>query len=95
MITNFLPKNKTLSILLPALAITLMISILLEGCVVSETYTWPNGDKYTGEWKGDVKHGKGTYFYASGNKYTGEYRNGIKHGYGTFYFGEFKYEGKN
>ncbi len=65
-----------------------MISFFLVGCVVTETYTWPNGDKYTGEWKGDFKHGKGTYFYANGNKFMGEYQNGIKHGYGTFYFGE-------
>jgi len=94
MIKNLLKKNYILSILLPVLAITLMVSILLDGCATTETYTWPNGDKYIGEWKGDVKHGKGTYSYANGNKYVGEYKNGIKHGYGTFYFGEFIYEGE-
>ena len=82
------------SIQLPAIILALIIPILSVGWAAIETYTWPNGDKYTGEWKNDVKHGKGTYIYANGNKYVGEYKDGKKHGYGTFYFGEFKYEGK-
>lgn len=74
--------------------IILLGSIILTGCITTKTYTWPNGDKYIGEWKGNKKHGKGTYFYANGNKYIGGYKDGKKHGYGIYYFGEFTYQGE-
>ncbi|MBW2172168.1 MAG: caspase family protein [Deltaproteobacteria bacterium] len=59
-----------------------------------ESYTWPNGDTYHGEWKGNKKHGQGTYTYANGNKYVGQYYESMRHGHGTFYFGEFKFKGE-
>ncbi|MBW1742349.1 MAG: hypothetical protein JRJ47_02820, partial [Deltaproteobacteria bacterium] len=59
-----------------------------------EAYTWPNGDTYFGEWKGNKKHGHGTYTYANGNKYVGQYYESMRHGQGTFYFGEFKFKGE-
>jgi tetratricopeptide (TPR) repeat protein len=59
-----------------------------------ESYTWPNGDTYYGEWKGNKKHGHGTYTYANGNKYVGEYYESMRHGQGTFYLGEFTFKGK-
>ena len=61
------------------------------------TYTWPNGDKYVGEYRDDKKTGQGTYTYADGNKYVGEYRDDKQTGQGTFtwnngdkYVGEYR-----
>ena len=41
------------------------------------------GDEFEGEWKKDVKHGRGLIKYADGETYDGEYRNDKKHGHGT------------
>lgn len=46
------------------------------------TYTWPNGDTYSGEWKQGVMNGQGIFNYYSGEQYTGEYRNNERVGYG-------------
>jgi hypothetical protein len=61
------------------------------------TYTWPNGNKYVGEWKDSQRSGQGTYTWPNGNKYVGEYKDGKKHGQGTKtwasgakYIGEYK-----
>ena len=61
------------------------------------TYTFTNGDKYVGEWKGDKKHGQGIYTFTNGEEYVGEFKNGKFHGQGTFtlihgveYVGEWK-----
>ncbi len=40
------------------------------------THTWPNGDKYVGEWKDGKKHGQGTHTWPSGKKYEGKWRDG-------------------
>ena len=61
------------------------------------TTTFPNGDKYVGEYKDDKRNGQGTYTSANGNKYVGEYKDDKRHGQGTYtfpngekYVGEFK-----
>ena len=46
--------------------------------------TYPDGEKYVGEWKDGKKHGQGTDIFSSGNKYEGEYKDGEKHGQGTY-----------
>jgi len=57
-------------------------------------YEFPSGDKYEGNWKNDLMHGKGTYYYPNGNKYEGEFKNGRKTGFGiksmqhSYYIGE-------
>ena len=48
------------------------------------TLTWPNGDRYVGEIKNGIMHGRGTYFYSQGDQYSGEFRNGKPNGRGTF-----------
>ena len=60
-------------------------------------YTYDDGAKYVGEWKGDKKHGQGTYTWPSGSSYVGEWKDGKKHGQGTYtyqtggsYIGEYK-----
>ena len=52
------------------------------------TYSWDDGDKYTGEWRDDEKNGQGTYTYASGDKYVGEWKNGKKDGQGTYTYAD-------
>ena len=39
--------------------------------------TYPDGDKYVGEYKDGGKNGQGTYIYSDGSKYVGEYKNQI------------------
>jgi len=34
-----------------------------------------NGDKYEGDWKDDLKNGKGVIYYANGEIYDGEWKN--------------------
>jgi len=63
-----------------------------------ETYTYPDGSKYVGEYKDSKRHGTGTSFiYPGGAKYEGEWKDGEKHGRGVYtypdgskYVGEYK-----
>ena len=52
------------------------------------TLTFPNGDKYIGEFKDGKKHGKGTSTWDNGLKHVGEYKNGKRHGKGTQTFSD-------
>jgi len=58
--------------------------------------TYPNGDKYVGEWEDGIFNGYGTYTFGE-IKYEGEWKNGMYNGQGTITFpdgikfvGEFK-----
>jgi hypothetical protein len=59
----------------------------------------PNGDRYTGEFDGDYRHGKGSYVWGdktpwAGDRYDGEYRRDLRHGWGVFQWGSGdRYEG--
>ena len=48
------------------------------------TYTYPNGDKYEGEFKDGEKNGQGTFTFSDGSKYVGEFKDG-KPWKGTMY----------
>ncbi|MDC0163252.1 hypothetical protein OAI48_00185 [Candidatus Pelagibacter sp.] len=66
------------------------VAIAEAGCILGNcrdgqgTFTWANGDKYVGEWKGGLRHGRGTLTLSNGAKYVGEYKDGKKSGQGTY-----------
>jgi len=42
-----------------------------------------NGDKYRGQYEGNMRHGAGTLLFKNGDKYEGEFQGGLQHGFGT------------
>jgi hypothetical protein len=44
-------------------------------------YSFPNGDRYMGQYQSDVPHGFGVYLFSSGQKYEGQWYHGKKHGF--------------
>jgi hypothetical protein len=60
--------------------------------LLKKTHTYPNGDEYVGEFKGDrkygLRHGQGTMTYAKGGQYVGEFRDGLANGQGTMTFSD-------
>ena len=48
------------------------------------TYTWPDGNKYVGEFKEDKRNGQGTFTFLNGSKYVGEFKDGKMQGQGTY-----------
>lgn len=39
-----------------------------------------NGDRYRGQYDGDMRHGQGTLLFKKGNKYEGAFENDLQHG---------------
>lgn len=37
-------------------------------------YSFPSGEKYEGQYKQDLRHGKGKYTYKNGATYDGDWR---------------------
>ena len=61
------------------------------------TYTYDGGSRYVGDWKNNIKHGKGKLTYANGDEYVGLWKDDLKHGLGKYtwshgdeYVGEWK-----
>jgi hypothetical protein len=64
------------------------------------TYSWPDGNKYVGEFKNGNFAGQGTFYHLAdnqwkGDKYVGEFRDGKFNGQGTYtFYNENKYVGE-
>ena len=48
-------------------------------------YVFKNGARYTGQWKGQDRHGKGEQIWQDGARYKGDWRYNKAHGEGTFW----------
>jgi hypothetical protein len=46
---------------------------------------FPDGQRYNGEWKDDLRHGKGCQYYKSGAKYEGDWAHDMRHGLGVLW----------
>ena len=52
--------------------------------LIRGTVTWPDGEKYVGEFKDGKENAQGTYTWPDGKKFVGEYKDGKRNGQGTF-----------
>jgi len=43
-----------------------------------------NGDKYEGQMKADMMHGRGTMYLSNGDVYSGKFKNNQKSGKGVY-----------
>ena len=59
------------------------------------TMDFPNRDRYSGEWRNQVRQGRGRYKFATGDEYLGEFQSNAIQGTGTMtYIDGSKYEGQ-
>jgi hypothetical protein len=52
----------------------------------SNEFLFPNGNRYVGQYKGNLMHGEGEFYWTNGNVYRGEFKNGVRHGKGVINF---------
>ena len=78
------------------------ISNQVENRLTQKSVTFPNGNKYDGEWENDKMSGQGTFTFSNGEKYVGQFKDGKRNGEGTFtfsnggtYIGEWKDDKEN
>jgi len=45
-------------------------------------YTWPNGQIYLGDFKNNIRVGKGLFTHPNGTKYDGSWKDGKFDGFG-------------
>ncbi|XP_019937150.2 MORN repeat-containing protein 3-like isoform X2 [Paralichthys olivaceus] len=64
---------------------TKLLDVKSQKCGLRHTVYATNGDKYTGEWQNNQKHGTGTQIWKeSGASYNGEWKFGKPDGYGNY-----------
>ena len=49
-------------------------------------FVWEDGSFYIGNWKNDLKHGKGFQYRSNGTCYEGDFENGKKNGKGVLIY---------
>ena len=47
-------------------------------------FSWPDGRKYEGEYRNDLKNGYGQMFWPDGKAYQGEWVDGVQSGNGMY-----------
>lgn len=57
-------------------------------------YTFPNGDRYEGEWLNSLRHGSGKCTFISGMYYEGQWQNDMFHGQGKLVYSNTTYVGQ-
>jgi hypothetical protein len=60
------------------------ISTLCTMISAGPALTWPDEQKYVGEFKNDKPDGQGTYSFPGGAKYVGEIKDGLYNGQGNY-----------
>jgi len=50
-------------------------------------YSWPNGDRYIGDFAEGVKNGNGILYFSNGDKRVGVWKNDRLNGPSTYYYG--------
>lgn len=50
-------------------------------------YSWPNGDRYHGDFADGVKNGNGILYFSNGDKRVGVWKNDKLNGPSTYYYG--------
>lgn len=88
---NSLPKQMIQSSIYSLLFCSLSyLSYGQTGCTIGDCengkgrFIYENGDKYIGEFKNAVPHGRGAYYNKNGSLYKGPFVHGKRQGYGTF-----------
>ena len=82
------------SCLLVLIAIVCLPAYALPNCSVGDfhdcigTKEYGNGDKYEGEWREGLMHGRGKYTFADGTFYEGEWKDDKRHGRGKEAFAD-------
>jgi hypothetical protein len=54
-----------------------------QNAPIKGTYTYPNGQVYTGTWEFYESNGQGTLKYSDGRIYEGEFKSGLRNGQGV------------
>ncbi len=47
------------------------------------TYLFPDGEKYVGEWRNNMRNGEGTNIWPTGERYDGNWKYDLRHGLGV------------
>ena len=67
----------SLSLLVCFLPVNTFAECIKGDCVNGQgTFTFPDGWKYAGEYKGGKRHGKGVYIFRDGRRQVGEWKDG-------------------